>query len=89
MSSCSELLSDWTARARYEDLPDTVVANTRLRVLDVIGLVLAAQGTAFGRAVRATRRGWARAVGSNHAGPVHSATENAHPERNGRSRAAV
>jgi len=52
MPSYSQGLSEWVAALRYEDLPPAVVEHTRLRVLDVFGLVLAGHGTAFGRSVR-------------------------------------
>lgn len=52
MSSYSQRLASWACALRYSDLPDTVVANTRLRVLDVIGLTLAGLDTPFGHAVR-------------------------------------
>lgn len=48
----SKIISEWAAAAAYEDLPDDVVAATRLRVLDVIGLSIAGSRTAFGAAVR-------------------------------------
>lgn len=37
---------------RFEDLPDDVVASTKLRVLDVIGLAMAGSETPFGRSTR-------------------------------------
>src|SRR5262245_43574358 len=52
MMSCAERLSQWVAGVRYSDLPRAVVEQTCLRVLDVFGLVLAGQGTPFGRSVR-------------------------------------
>lgn len=45
-------LGEWAAQVRYEDLPPDVVAATRLRIIDVLGLALAGAGTRFGRAVR-------------------------------------
>jgi len=48
----SSELAAWASRVRFEDLPDDVVAATKLRVLDVIGLSLAGAETAFGRSVR-------------------------------------
>ena len=45
-------LAAWASRVRFEDLPDDVVAATKLRVLDVIGLSLAGAETPFGRSVR-------------------------------------
>jgi 2-methylcitrate dehydratase PrpD len=50
--SLSRTLADWVAATRFEDLPDDVIAATRLRVLDVLGLALAGAGTDFGRSVR-------------------------------------
>jgi 2-methylcitrate dehydratase PrpD len=38
----------------FEDLPEDIVAATKLRVMDVIGLALAGAETDFGRSVRAT-----------------------------------
>ncbi len=52
MKSCSERLSQWVAGVKFDDLPQDVVENTCLRVLDVFGLVLAGLGTPFGRSVR-------------------------------------
>lgn len=48
----SMVLARWTAGLRAADLPPGVVAHTRLRILDVIGLVLAGRATPFGRSVR-------------------------------------
>lgn len=44
-------LAAWVTRVAYEDLPGDVVAATKLRVLDVVGLVFAGLATEFGRAV--------------------------------------
>jgi 2-methylcitrate dehydratase PrpD len=41
----------WAAGVRFEDLPEDVVASTKLRVMDVIGLALAGAETDFGRSV--------------------------------------
>jgi 2-methylcitrate dehydratase PrpD len=46
-------LARWAASVRFEDLPEDVVAATKLRVMDVIGLALAGAETEFGRSVRA------------------------------------
>jgi 2-methylcitrate dehydratase PrpD len=43
----------WVAGLSFSDLPADVVATTKLRVLDVIGLSLAGSTTALGRSVRA------------------------------------
>jgi 2-methylcitrate dehydratase PrpD len=48
----SEALARWVSETRFEDLPADVVAATRFRVLDVMGLALAGAGTEFGRSVR-------------------------------------
>jgi 2-methylcitrate dehydratase PrpD len=44
-------LARWAASVRFEDLPEDVVAATKLRVMDVIGLALAGAETDFGRSV--------------------------------------
>jgi 2-methylcitrate dehydratase PrpD len=51
MSSCSEQLAEWVGGLAYEQLPADVVASTKDRVLDVIGLALAGGATPFGAAV--------------------------------------
>ncbi|MGP0075495.1 MAG: MmgE/PrpD family protein [Bryobacteraceae bacterium] len=48
----STQLARWAASVSFEDLPQDVVAATKLRVMDVIGLALAAAETDFGRSVR-------------------------------------
>jgi 2-methylcitrate dehydratase PrpD len=45
-------LARWAAGVRFEDLPPDIVAATKLRVLDVMGLALAGAETDFGRSVR-------------------------------------
>jgi 2-methylcitrate dehydratase PrpD len=50
--SLSETLASWVCETRFEDLPADVVAATRFRVLDVMGLALVGAGTEFGRSVR-------------------------------------
>ncbi|HEV3333998.1 MAG TPA: MmgE/PrpD family protein [Bryobacteraceae bacterium] len=50
--SLSKELANWVSDIGFEDLPEDVVAVTRLRVLDVIGLALAGAETAFGSSVR-------------------------------------
>jgi 2-methylcitrate dehydratase PrpD len=51
MPSYSEQLADWVCGLSFDDLPADVVASTKDRVLDVIGLALAGQPTPFGAAV--------------------------------------
>ncbi|MDF1732003.1 MAG: MmgE/PrpD family protein [Minwuia sp.] len=46
-------LAQWCAQSRAEDLPHEVLADTKLRLLDTLGLVLGAADTPIGRAVRA------------------------------------
>ncbi len=49
--SLSQTVSRWVAATRFEDVPADVVAATKLRVLDVIGLAVAGSRTPFGRSV--------------------------------------
>ena len=49
----------WVAGLSFADLPGDVVATTKLRVLDVIGLSLAGSTTPLGRSVRAGVRAMA------------------------------
>jgi 2-methylcitrate dehydratase PrpD len=53
MPSYSEQLALWCARLKFSDLPPDVVASTKLRVLDVLGLALAAVPLPTGKSVRA------------------------------------
>jgi 2-methylcitrate dehydratase PrpD len=46
-------LAEWASRLTFADLPADVVASTKLRVLDVLGLSLAGSETPFGRSTRA------------------------------------
>jgi 2-methylcitrate dehydratase PrpD len=46
-------LAEWVATLGFDELPGDVVAATKLRVLDVIGLSLAGSETPFGRSTRA------------------------------------
>jgi 2-methylcitrate dehydratase PrpD len=48
----SEILSKWVAGLTFDDLPADVIASTRLRVLDVLGLSIAGGQTPFGASVR-------------------------------------
>lgn len=45
-------LARWAAGVTFADLPEDVIAATKLRVMDVIGLALAGAETDFGRSVR-------------------------------------
>ncbi len=51
-AALSSQLARWTANVRFEHLPEDVVASTKLRIMDVIGLALAGAETNFGRSVR-------------------------------------
>jgi 2-methylcitrate dehydratase PrpD len=71
MPSCSEKLADWVCGLDFGDLPADVVASTKDRVLDVIGLALAGLATPFGASVtRACASmnpsGPSRILGSGH-----------------------
>src|SRR5687768_7581114 len=46
-------LAAWVFHLTFDDLPADVVATTKLRVLDVLGLALAGSDTPFGRSTRA------------------------------------
>lgn len=58
-------LARWTSSLSFADLPRDVVAATKLRVLDTIGLALAGAQTDLGRATRAA------AVALSPPGPSH------------------
>jgi 2-methylcitrate dehydratase PrpD len=45
-------LARWAHDIKFEDLPEDVVAATKLRLLDVLGLAYAGAETAFGKSVR-------------------------------------
>lgn len=53
MPGYSEQLAHWCANLKFSDLPADVVASTKLRALDVIGLALAAVDMPTGKSVRA------------------------------------
>lgn len=50
--SLSATLARWVSEIGFDDLPVDVIAATKRRVLDVIGLALAGAETPFGRSVR-------------------------------------
>ena len=52
MPSYSEQCAEWFTALRYDELPEDVVEATKLRLLDMIGLVLAACPTPLGRSAR-------------------------------------
>jgi 2-methylcitrate dehydratase PrpD len=49
-------VAQWVSEVQYDDLPPDVVASTKLRILDVIGLALAGAETAFGRSTIAAAK---------------------------------
>lgn len=80
MSTLAQSFADWTARLTFGDLPTPVVADARLRVLDVLGIALAATATPVGRAVRA---------GASRLGQGDEATTIGFGERTGAALAAL
>jgi 2-methylcitrate dehydratase PrpD len=52
MTALSIEIANWVQGLTFDDLPAEVVHSTRLRVLDVLGLVLAGSQTQFGRSTR-------------------------------------
>jgi 2-methylcitrate dehydratase PrpD len=71
-------LAAWVSTVTFDDLPEDVVAATKLRVLDVIGLALAGSATPFGHSTRAAAvalspPGPARIVGTGEKVSVVSA----------------
>jgi 2-methylcitrate dehydratase PrpD len=50
MSALASQVAEWVSRVAFSDLPDDVVAATKRRILDVIGLAYAGAETPFGRA---------------------------------------
>jgi len=52
-ASLTRQMADWYSALRYEAVPADVIASTKLRVLDVIGLSLAPVNAKFGNTVRA------------------------------------
>ena len=71
-------LATWVSSLTFTDLPGDVVAATKLRVLDVIGLALAGSETPFGRstrdaAVALSPPGPSRILGTGEKVAVHTA----------------
>lgn len=52
-ASLTRQLADWYVELKYDALPADVIATTKLRVLDVLGLSLAPVNAEFGKTVRA------------------------------------
>jgi 2-methylcitrate dehydratase PrpD len=53
MTALAATVASWVHQLTFADLPDDVVAATRLRLLDVVGLSLAGLETPFGQGTRA------------------------------------
>ncbi|MEC9345438.1 MAG: MmgE/PrpD family protein [Pseudomonadota bacterium] len=75
----AQMLAHWAADTGFGDLPDAVVADARLRILDTLGLILGAADSPIGRAVRQAALGMgkgheARAFGTGDLLPVGLAT---------------
>jgi 2-methylcitrate dehydratase PrpD len=83
MTALATDVAAWVTELTFADLPDDVVASTRLRLLDVMGLSLAGLETAFGEATRAaavamTPGGASRIFGSgDRVAPMTAAFANA------------
>ena len=52
-ASYSEQAAAWLGSLQYEDLPKDVLENTKLRILDIVGLTLAGSKLRFSSAWRA------------------------------------
>lgn len=68
-------VAEWVTRVTFDDLPEDVIAATKLRILDVVGLSLAGAETPFGRSTRLAARalapaGPSRLLGSGERVPV-------------------
>src|SRR3990170_4780522 len=53
MTSHSRALADWVLGLKRGDLPSDIVETTQLRLLDTIGIMLAATASPIGQAARA------------------------------------
>ncbi len=51
-SSYSECLATWVDEVRFNDLPDYVVSDTKLRILDIVGTTLAASSFDASKSIR-------------------------------------
>lgn len=60
LQTYSQVIAEWVRATRFEDLPEDLVADVRLRILDVIGLSIAGGATPFGVAVRGVEGGAGR-----------------------------
>ena len=52
-STQTAVAARWLVRLQLADIPDDVVAHAKLRLLDVLGVTLAASATEYGRVIRA------------------------------------
>lgn len=58
MTALAVQLADWAAGLRFEDIPGAVVESARERVMDLLGICVAARAADAGVAVRALRDEW-------------------------------
>lgn len=58
MQYIADHLASFVRRTRYEDLPPTVVADAKARLLDSIGLAVASLGEPFAKPMLELARGW-------------------------------
>lgn len=56
VQSHSSVTAQWYLALKFRDLPDDIVARTKLHVLDILGLALAGAARDSGRSVRAAMR---------------------------------
>jgi 2-methylcitrate dehydratase PrpD len=64
--SCVEAAAQWFGRLTLDDVPDDVVASAKLRLLDLLGVTLAASALKYGPVIRAT----VLELGSSGASPL-------------------
>ena len=54
MTTLSEMAADWASRISFEEIPAEIVRDTKLRILDIVGVMLAARDSEVVSAVRAS-----------------------------------
>ena len=52
MSTLSEQFASWIIDVKHTDIPEEVIEDTKLRVLDYLGLILAAYSMPVGKSFR-------------------------------------
>eukprot|EP01037_Dinobryon_pediforme_P004283 gene4283-4333_t len=68
-------LARFAANLRFEDLPEEVVADARLRILDTLGVIMAATHSPTAAAIRRA----ARALGTGHTAQIVGSTNTTTP----------